>query len=829
MKILILVILFSTGIAFAQTPVLFYTDLTTGMCSGGENSKGHWMWITGNNFGPAQDGTHYVKITPAGGGGATTLDTYKYWTTLVRGSQTYYRIAVQLGTGGGCVADGDYNIQVVTPSGTSNSLPIHIYSGATIYFADPNNVSCNNGGSGTYAAPFCSVGTCRQKAFLAAGNACYIMPGTSWKTTDPDNFGYITLAHQQVGTAQKYNWILGYPTTNNAQIPIIGCDINEVTADCTAHNPALRTYDSKYFGVGHLNLLYSSPGSIPNSSPSGCYAAVDTLSPYYDSYYRLIDLGMSTGGGYNCLTIQTNGTTFAQFYGLWFHDYSSGSTDSNKHNGSLYIAERTHDLDVGWNTFDSSCLYTPSTPCHNYKQLEFHMTASGNSSMGTPTIQAGSGSSRGDVTAVSGGSLTAGTYDVQVTYKQQVYPNGDTGSWATPSVRETLPSSKVTLTLNGTTQTAIQIAWPTGADHPPGGSLDGSTTFCNPALTYRAYICKESAGACTTQYQSEVAYTNTNVYNGSTSTNYTQTAALTTGTSVPGSDTTDTTGCTAYNLAIHDSQFLNGESYAWGFAQVTAQNQGYVRLYNNVIGSAGTYGAAIQGSDPDYISVCISHIFDNNGRQLYVAGNPVEIYNNTFYNCAPAPASAGQTEDPSILYAAWQSGAPTITFSFKNNLFYKFPKTIHSGTTNASNVVGSGSNNLCYGTTLQNCPDGTGTFTFMNWSSSGGGLNIPPVITAAGTPVSDPNAGASPGGACGVNACGTGGTIYTGYDLSPQSGSPLRGAGVAPSFTITYDINGNTRPNPPSIGAYEYQAAGGGTTGTVRTTGTIQTTGTVMQ
>src|SRR4051794_36281987 len=83
-------------IAHAQTaPILFYTDLPGGMCTGGQDNRGHIVTVRGKNFGNAPDASHYVAV-----GGANAA-TYLLWQDD--------KIAFQLGCS---LGDGDYSITV---------------------------------------------------------------------------------------------------------------------------------------------------------------------------------------------------------------------------------------------------------------------------------------------------------------------------------------------------------------------------------------------------------------------------------------------------------------------------------------------------------------------------------------------------------------------------------------------------------------------------------------------------------------------------------------------------------------------------------------------
>src|SRR5256885_17164057 len=72
-KLLLLIALLSPSIVIAQSaPVIFFTDLTSGPNTGGENNNGTILTIYGRNFGVTQ-GTSTVTV----GGGAVAA--YLKW------------------------------------------------------------------------------------------------------------------------------------------------------------------------------------------------------------------------------------------------------------------------------------------------------------------------------------------------------------------------------------------------------------------------------------------------------------------------------------------------------------------------------------------------------------------------------------------------------------------------------------------------------------------------------------------------------------------------------------------------------------------------------
>src|SRR5580698_7280895 len=95
--------------SWGVSPILFYTDLTSGPKFGGQNNAGAFVTIYGRNFGGTR-GSSSVTINGRSAG------SYALWTDT--------KIAVQLGTG---ASTG--NIVVTTPAGASNGSPFTVRPG----------------------------------------------------------------------------------------------------------------------------------------------------------------------------------------------------------------------------------------------------------------------------------------------------------------------------------------------------------------------------------------------------------------------------------------------------------------------------------------------------------------------------------------------------------------------------------------------------------------------------------------------------------------------------------------------------------------------------
>src|SRR5450432_2453613 len=139
----------SATAAWGAAPALFYTDLTSGPKSGGQNNAGVFVTIYGRNFGAVR-GSSSVTV---GGGPAAA---YPTWTDT--------KIAIQLGA-----AAVTGNIVVATPAGESNPAPFTVRAGK-IYFVASNG-SDNN--SGKFNSPWLTLMHARDT--MQPGDTAYAM------------------------------------------------------------------------------------------------------------------------------------------------------------------------------------------------------------------------------------------------------------------------------------------------------------------------------------------------------------------------------------------------------------------------------------------------------------------------------------------------------------------------------------------------------------------------------------------------------------------------------------------------------------------------------
>ncbi|MES2907477.1 MAG: IPT/TIG domain-containing protein [Pseudomonadota bacterium] len=142
---------------------MFYTDLTSGPNSGGENNKGAFVTIYGANLGAIQ-GASTVRF----GGGF--VDHCSVWGVAWLWFQ---KITCQLGAN---AATG--NIVVTVSGQVSNTLPFTVRSG-NIYFV---STSGSNANPGTFAAPYRDIW--KAKNTMPAGSILYVRGGL-WSDVEP--------------------------------------------------------------------------------------------------------------------------------------------------------------------------------------------------------------------------------------------------------------------------------------------------------------------------------------------------------------------------------------------------------------------------------------------------------------------------------------------------------------------------------------------------------------------------------------------------------------------------------------------------------------------
>jgi hypothetical protein len=216
------------------------------------------------------------------------------------------------------------------------------------------------------------------------------------------------------------------------------------------------------------------------------------------------------------------------------------------------------------------------------------------------------------------------------------------------------------------------------------------------------------------------------------------------------------TGNNQFDIHIHDNIIHGDTCEGINFATINP-SKGVVEAYNNVIYHVGWH-LATDGGD---FSCMVNPALNNTGVPVTPLNPPFLMYNNTCYD-----AGAVGSADTNGVHGAIGSLTPP-NMSVINNVFMQLSGEQYLQTARQSGF--SGTNNDWFG---------AGAAPTMFTSN----LSVDPMFLSPG-------------------ATST-------ADFHLQSGSPLIGAGSSTLFPST-DIDGKVRPNPPSVGAYEFGAGSG--------------------
>jgi hypothetical protein len=233
----------------------------------------------------------------------------------------------------------------------------------------------------------------------------------------------------------------------------------------------------------------------------------------------------------------------------------------------------------------------------------------------------------------------------------------------------------------------------------------------------------------------------------------------------------DQTGFILHDLSIHDNMIHHINEEGILIDTVDPSMGSGIQVYNNVV-----YDANLDGNG-DTIHFQLSGDFTQAGDTGF-SPPPVWWYNNTI-SCNKGNGCWG----------AWfpdvHPATETSTNRLANNILYSTNSTIYL---DPQTYLGAGCNNTDLSIA---CPSGSGNKNILY----GNGTPTYPNLFA-GSANSDPLF---------VSA--------SGFNFHLQSGSPAIGAGLRTIQDVTttksvsapiYDIDGRIRPNPPSIGAYEF-------------------------
>lgn len=332
------------SVASAQAPSIFFTDLTSGPNSGGENVSnfaGTYATIYGNYFGATQ-GSSTVTLN-----GASCLRVVSWGSTYL----WYQKIVVQLGPN--CTSG---NFVVTTSSGASNGTPFTVRAG-NIYCV---STSGNDSSSGKFPSS-CWATLPHAIHTMNAGDITYAQNGVTQTAQDPAGYS-ANLSITSSGTAGSPIALVAYPgatvtvgTGNNAQSYAI-------------RTPNIGGYH--YWVIAGLVLRSSNIALEPSGGSSFFWAVGNDIS-------CPTAIGNLQGGCADTANIASN----IQYLGNYIHDNAQvSSSGATKGFHSVYFSTDSNHVVVAWNLVngDTGVKACNGGQCNSCRGIQFHSSPVGN-------------------------------------------------------------------------------------------------------------------------------------------------------------------------------------------------------------------------------------------------------------------------------------------------------------------------------------------------------------------------------------------------------------------------------------------------------------------
>ena len=320
--------------AHASTPVLYFSDITSGPATGLGDGLGSGVIVTiwGANLGTSQGASTISAcgVSPAHVYEWTAADIHTGHPTALNTYRTMQVVSFSLGSG----ASGSAGISVTVGGVTSNVLPFTVRSGH-IYFACGSS-GCGSGsaagnndtGNGTWALPWADP----QHALWAnnqAGTTVYVGSGVN---PTGSNYPVQVSDGYTAGTRSAPNAVIAYP---GASVTV------------TSSGGSIGSWEG-YFTVSKLALHGANPCVL---SSTGIRAVGCECTPSTDQC-PASQIG-AMGSGSNNSSADPNSDI--KFLGNYVHDLGtqcSTTWDSGSH--TFYMANRTGILadygdEIGWN------------------------------------------------------------------------------------------------------------------------------------------------------------------------------------------------------------------------------------------------------------------------------------------------------------------------------------------------------------------------------------------------------------------------------------------------------------------------------------------------
>ena len=310
-SVLIVAVLLS-AIAMPQSvpPAIFFTDLSSGPDSGGENGNGVYVTIYGNGFGASQ-GSSTVSLN-----GSTSGLSVVSWGSPWR---WYQKVVVQL------LPSASTGNLVVTVNGqSSNPIPFTVRSG-NIYC-----ISTTGNDSATGKFPTCWQNLTKVHG-IASGDTVYVLNGVTRTAVDDYN-SVLWLGDSGSGTPSAPNALIAYP---GATVTIgTGTSGYYSLRASSLHNPA------NYWVIAGLKLVSGSE-------------AVE-LSPSTDHWWFVGNDLSCPGGAGQAACFHADTATYVYFHGNYVHNVGDQSGGIDKYYHGVYFTTNSVHVWAGWNEINNN-------------------------------------------------------------------------------------------------------------------------------------------------------------------------------------------------------------------------------------------------------------------------------------------------------------------------------------------------------------------------------------------------------------------------------------------------------------------------------------------
>ena len=334
MKAAVLGLLLSTA-CWAVTPVVYFTDLTSGPNTGGENNNGTILTIYGRHFG-ATRGTSTVTV----GGGAVAA--YLAWGGVSAPLSTLAQVeTISVAIGSSAVT----GTVVVNVGGASTCEDLKDTCQFTVRAGNIRCVSTggSDGGTGNFPSS-CWASITKAAHTLAAGDIAYIENGVN--QTGQDNFSANVLVQNSCSSGSPCA-LVAYP----------GATVHVGTTPNGDQGRGIYLDFSNFWVIAGITIRAQLEGIEHNGNNTARVVNNDISCP--------------PGDGQDACNHGEGGASNIIYYGNYLHDTGTGCSADCKEYHTFYMSTNTNHVWAGWNEIAPNPAQTSKGGC---RAIQFFST-----------------------------------------------------------------------------------------------------------------------------------------------------------------------------------------------------------------------------------------------------------------------------------------------------------------------------------------------------------------------------------------------------------------------------------------------------------------------